>query len=43
MNSTVETKNGPSMLYRLGVVGFWFFLIKGMLWVIAPFVFFYFV
>ena len=31
------------MLYRFGVVGFWFFLIKGMLWMVAPFVFFYFV
>lgn len=31
-----------NLIYRLGVAGFWFFLIKGLLWLIAPFVFLYF-
>ncbi len=29
-----------SWLKRLGIVGFWFFLIKGLLWLAAPVVFF---
>lgn len=35
--------NRPSnALHRIGMAGFMFFLIKGMLWLTAPFVFMYF-
>lgn len=27
-------------LRRAGILGFWFFLIKGLLWLAAPFVFY---
>jgi len=30
-----------SWLKRVGIVGFWFFLIKGLLWLAAPLVFFF--
>ena len=30
-------------LKRVGKIGFWFFFIKGMLWLAAPLVFYYFV
>jgi hypothetical protein len=29
-------------LKRAGIAGFWFFLVKGMLWLVAPFVFYLF-
>ncbi|MGB5166534.1 MAG: hypothetical protein WBN09_01435 [Woeseiaceae bacterium] len=32
--------DNQSWLKRLGIVGFWFFLIKGLLWLAAPVVFF---
>ena len=28
-------------LKRVGMAGFWFFFIKGMLWLAAPFIFYY--
>ena len=28
-------------LKRVGMAGFWFFFIKGMLWLAAPFVFYF--
>ncbi len=41
--ATGATTNDKSKwLKRAGVVGFWFFFIKGLLWLAAP-VFFYFV
>ena len=30
-----------SWLKRAGLLGFWFFLIKGLLWMAAPLVFYY--
>ena len=41
MTNTTLEKHGP-LLYRVGIVGLWVLLIKAFLWVIAPFVFFYF-
>lgn len=43
---TSVTANEISMtrnkwLRRAGVAGFWFFLIKGLLWLAAPFVFYF--
>ena len=41
--ATAATKSEKSkLLKRVGVVGFWFFFIKGLAWLAAP-VFFYFV
>ena len=31
------------LIYRLGYAGFMFFLVKGLLWLVAPFVFLWFV
>ena len=38
----VSIEGRRSLFYRLGVAGFWFFLVKGLLWLAAPFVFLYF-
>ena len=40
---TTETLSGTRInwLKRVGIAGFWFFFIKGMLWVAAPFVFYF--
>jgi len=35
------TNNSRMWLRRAGTVGFWFFFIKGMLWLAAPLVFYY--
>ncbi len=35
--------DGRKWLKRAGKIGFWFFLIKGLLWLAAPLVFYYFV
>ena len=37
-----RSQQPSTWLKRAGLVGFWFFFIKGLLWLIAP-VFFYFV
>ena len=39
---TQQTANDPrgQWLKRLGVAGFWFFFIKGLLWLAAPLVFY---
>ena len=34
--STMKTK--PNLLYRFGLAGFLFFLIKGLLWLAVPLV-----
>ena len=31
-----SVSENQSWLKRLGIVGFWFFLIKGLLWLAAP-------
>lgn len=33
--------NRNKWLKRVGVAGFWFFFIKGLLWLAAPFVFYF--
>ena len=33
----------PLWLRRIAIGGFWFFLAKGLLWLAAPFVFYFFV
>ncbi len=44
MNTSVSEKidfaNGK-WLKRAGIAGFWFFFIKGLLWLAAPLVFYY--
>lgn len=32
---------GNKWLKRAGIFGFWFFLVKGLLWLAAPFVFYF--
>ena len=39
---TLSIANHPSLLRRMGVAGFVFFFAKGMLWLLAPFVFLWF-
>ena len=44
MNSTAAistTVDNRKWLKRAGIVGFWFFLIKGILWLAAPLVFYF--
>lgn len=44
MNATianVPADNRRKWLRRAGMAGFWFFLIKGLLWLAAPFVFYF--
>ena len=36
-------KQHPAMLRRLGWTGFAFFLVKGILWLLAPFLFAWFI
>lgn len=38
-NTLSETRG--KWLKRAGIAGFWFFFIKGMLWLAAPFVFYF--
>ena len=42
---SVTTGNAPTVrskwLKRAGIVGFWFFFIKGLLWLAAPLVFYF--
>ena len=40
---TVETASNEetSWLKRAGLVGFWFFLVKGLLWIAAPLAIYY--
>ncbi len=40
---TKDTTSGTraKWLKRAGVAGFWFFFIKGLLWLAAPFVFYF--
>ena len=41
----ITTNDAPSTrakwLKRAGIAGFWFFFIKGLLWLAAPLVFYY--
>jgi hypothetical protein len=43
--TAITVDNAPSArkkwLKRAGIAGFWFFFAKGMLWLIAPFVFYF--
>lgn len=40
--ATFSTSNDKrKWLKRAGTIGFWFFFIKGMLWVAAPLMFYY--
>lgn len=44
MNATIidmSTDSRRKWLKRAGMAGFWFFLIKGLLWLAAPFVFYF--
>ncbi len=42
--TAITTENAPNTsakwLKRVGIAGFWFFFIKGLLWLAAPFVFY---
>mgnify|MGYP000202227046 CR=1 FL=1 len=42
--TAITTDNAPvdrsKWLRRAGIAGFWFFLVKGLLWLAAPFVFY---
>lgn len=42
---SITTNNAPSLrarwLKRASLAGFWFFFIKGLLWLAAPLVFYY--
>ena len=40
--TTSVVKSKPGLLYRFGLAGFLFFLIKGLLWIAAPLVFVWF-
>ncbi len=40
--NTAAIRNAPGFLRRAGLAGFTFFLIKGLLWLSAPFVFVWF-
>jgi hypothetical protein len=42
MNMYVATRH-PAIFRKLGWAGFAFFFVKGMLWVLAPFVFAWFI
>ena len=41
MTSLTESLINPLWLRRLGKIGFWFFMIKGILWMAAPLVFYH--
>ncbi len=43
INMTATTIDSRKWLKRAGVVGFWFFFIKGLLWLAAPLVFYFFI
>ena len=43
MNMAAITVDNRKWLKRAGVVGFWFFFIKGLLWLAAPLVFYFFI
>ena len=46
MNATATfptTNDRTKWLKRAGKIGFWFFFIKGTLWMAAPLVFYYFI
>ena len=46
MNTAINSALAPQQviwLRRIALGGFWFFLGKGMLWLAAPFVFYFFV
>jgi hypothetical protein len=40
---TIATPGSTKWLRRAGKIGFWFFFIKGTLWVAAPLVFYWFI
>lgn len=42
VTKTVPAASGRTLLKRLGYAGFLFFLIKGLLWLAAPAVFYFF-
>jgi len=39
----IVTRHHPEWLRRFGIAGFAFFLVKGVLWLLAPFVFAWFI
>ncbi len=40
--TTATIRNAPGLIRRAGYAGFAFFLIKGLLWLAAPFIFVWF-